>query len=63
MTAGHETPHVRERAEQFYLSVAEIFERWVVRRLSAHTQRAYREDAMSFVRLWISSGRGRPRIF
>jgi site-specific recombinase XerD len=48
--AGHRTGHVRERVEQFYLSVAEIFERWVARRKSHHTQRAYREDVMRFVR-------------
>src|SRR2546423_12856073 len=48
--AGHQTEHVRERVEQFYLSIAEIFERWVTRRKSPHTQRAYREDVMSFVR-------------
>jgi site-specific recombinase XerD len=48
--AGHETGPVRERVEQFYVSVAEIFERWVARRKSHHTQRAYREDVMCFVR-------------
>lgn len=47
---GHETGLVRERVEQFYVSVAEIFERWVARRKSHHTQRAYREDVMCFVR-------------
>ena len=48
--AGHETPQVAERIERFYVSIAEIFERWVTRRKSAHTQRAYREDVMSFVK-------------
>src|SRR5215213_5567444 len=48
--AGHQTEHVTERVEQFYVSVAEIFERWVARRKSHHTQRAYREDVMCFVR-------------
>lgn len=48
--AGHQTEHVRERVERFYLSIAEIFELWVTRRKSPHTQRAYREDVMSFVR-------------
>jgi site-specific recombinase XerD len=46
---GAETPAVRKRVERFYSSVAEIFERWVARRQSPHTQRAYREDVMSFV--------------
>lgn len=48
--AGHQTPQVRERVERFYVSIAEIFEGWVTRRKSAHTQRAYREDVMCFVR-------------
>ncbi len=47
---GQVTPHVKERVERFYFSVAAIFETWVSRRRSAHTQRAYREDVMSFIR-------------
>lgn len=47
---GTETPAVKRRVEWFFLSVAEIFEAWVTRRKSEHTQRAYREDVMSFVR-------------
>jgi hypothetical protein len=31
-------------------SIAEIFEAWVTRRQSPHTQRAYREDFMTFVK-------------
>lgn len=49
--AGRETPDVRRRVEGFFLSVSEIFERWVARRDSAHTQRAYRRDVMDFVEL------------
>ena len=48
--AGSETPAVRVRVEKFFSSVAEIFESWVKRRESAHTQRAYREDVMSFIK-------------
>src|SRR5262249_34675947 len=48
--AGAETPAVRKKVERFFSSVAEIFERWVTRRQSPHTQRAYREDIMSFIR-------------
>src|SRR5438105_1779970 len=33
-----------------FFSAASLFEAWVTRRKSAHTQRAYREDVMSFVR-------------
>ena len=47
--AGHLTPQVRARAESFYAGVAAMFERWVARRPSPHTQRAYRNDVMSFV--------------
>jgi site-specific recombinase XerD len=43
------TPEVRRRLEEFYTSVAEILERWVARRASAHTRRAYRRDVMAFV--------------
>ena len=46
---GRATPAVEAQARSFYLSVAEIFERWVTRRSSTHTQRAYRQDVMDFV--------------
>jgi integrase/recombinase XerD len=48
--AGTETLAVKKRVERFYQSVAEIFETWIARHRSRHTQRAYREDVMSFVR-------------
>ena len=48
--AGRATPDVRKRAEQFFFSIAGIFESWVARRQSLHTQRAYREDIMAFVK-------------
>ncbi len=47
---GNATPAIRQRDEQFFSSVAEIFESWVGRRQSRHTQRAYREDVMAFVK-------------
>ena len=47
--AGQFTPETQERVERFYCSVAAIFETWVARRQSKHTQRAYREDIMAFV--------------
>ena len=47
--AGQFTPETQERVERFYFSVAAIFETWVKRRQSKHTQRAYREDIMAFV--------------
>lgn len=48
--AGNATPDTRKRVGQFFASVASIFEAWVTRRQSLHTQRAYREDVMAFVR-------------
>ncbi len=48
--AGSFTPDIKRRVEGFYVSIAEIFERWVTRRNSPHTQRAYREDVVAFIR-------------
>lgn len=39
----------RDRVSHFLSSVATIFEAWVNRRESTHTQRAYRSDVMCFV--------------
>src|ERR1041385_4893185 len=47
---GASTPAIRKRVEQFFFSIASIFESWVSRRQSPHTQRAYREDVMTFVK-------------
>ena len=46
---GRHTTAVEAQVRNFYGSVAEIFERWVTRRSSKHTQRAYRQDVMDFV--------------
>ena len=48
--AGSFTPDTRRRVEQFFFSVASCFESWVTRRQSPHTQHAYREDFMAFVK-------------
>src|ERR1044071_8364751 len=48
--AGNASPDMRKRIEQFFFTAASLFKAWVTRRKSAHTQRAYREDVMSFVR-------------
>lgn len=45
---GRATPEVRRQVAGFYGAVAEIFERWVARRESPHTRRAYRRDVMAF---------------
>src|SRR3954452_3846038 len=49
--AGSFTPAIRARVEDFFSSLASIFESWVARRQFRHTQRAYREDVMAFVKL------------
>ena len=46
---GHETPEVKQRVENFYGSVATMFESWIKRRKSNNTRRAYRRDVMDFV--------------
>jgi len=48
--AGHDTAAMRERVQQFYLLIEELFERWVTRRSSPHTQRNYRQDIMALNR-------------
>jgi len=50
LLAGILAPEAARRVERFYYSVGSIFESWVTRRSSPHTQRAYREDVMAFVR-------------
>jgi site-specific recombinase XerD len=47
--AGHVTPDIRERVEQFYLSGPLLLEGWIKRCRSAHTRRCYREDVLQFV--------------
>jgi len=47
--AGAFTPEIKKRVENFFHSVASIFEAWVNRRKSDHTRRAYRGDVMAFV--------------
>ena len=60
--SGNLTPETQARVENFYSSVADIFERWVRRCRSPHTQRSYREGVMSFVRylglVWPSEAPG-----
>src|SRR5580704_10658210 len=47
--AGADTPEIKRRVENFFHSVASIFEAWVNRCKSDHTRRAYRGDVMAFV--------------
>lgn len=61
---GRETPAVRKTVDRFYHAVDELFERWVARRDSHHTQRSYRGDVMAFVQyLGIPWPRGAEEIF
>src|SRR4051794_10614279 len=49
LLAGRETPAAAAAVSRFVNQIASIFEAWVTRRESPHTQRAYREDVMTFV--------------
>jgi site-specific recombinase XerC len=46
--SGQRTAVVEKQAERFFLSIAAIFDAWVQRRQSRHTQRAYRRDVLTF---------------
>jgi len=47
---GRATPAVQAQLEEFAANVATLFELWIHRRESPHTQRAYRDDVMAFVK-------------
>src|SRR5260370_30829046 len=47
--AGSVTQVKKKRTEEFYGSIAEMFEAWIKRRRSPHTQRAYRQDVMGLM--------------
>ncbi len=47
--AGHTTPKVQAKVASFYLSIADIFELWISKRRSPHTQRSYRAGVMALV--------------
>jgi len=49
LLVGRETPAAAAAFSGFVDQIAAIFEAWVTRRESPHTQRAYREDVMTFV--------------
>lgn len=49
LLAGHVTKAIQLRAHDFYSGIAELFKRWLARRPSPHTQRAYHDDVMAFV--------------
>jgi integrase/recombinase XerD len=46
---GTAPEQIELRVERFFLAIAQIFESWVARRSSKHTQRAYRQDLMAFI--------------
>jgi integrase/recombinase XerD len=47
---GCYTLSVENKLKRFVLSVPEMLERWISRRASPHTQRAYRQDLFTFIR-------------
>ena len=47
--AGANTPEIARQVENFFHSLASIFEAWVNRRKSDHTRRTYRGDVMASV--------------
>lgn len=47
--AGQNTPTIKLKVQEFYSSIADLFELWIGRRRSPHTQRAYRQDVMGLV--------------
>ncbi len=48
--AGQSTKSMERRVERFYFSVGAVFEAWVKKRTSPHTQRAYRQDVMAMIK-------------
>jgi site-specific recombinase XerD len=46
---GCYTLAVEEKVRRFVLAVPELLERWISRRASPHTQRAYRQDLFTFI--------------
>jgi integrase/recombinase XerD len=46
---GSAPEQIQARVERFFLAIDQIFEAWVARRSSKHTQRAYRQDVMGFI--------------
>ncbi len=47
---GCYTVSIEEARRRFVLGVPELLERWISRRASEHTQRAYRQDLFTFIR-------------
>src|SRR5262249_50672658 len=47
---GCYTLSVEQKVRRFILNVPEMLERWISRRASPHTQRAYRQDLFTFIR-------------
>ena len=49
MMTGHDSKALAHKVDNFYSSVAMIFEAWVQRSKNPNTQRAYRRDVLSFI--------------
>ncbi len=50
---GKATPDVERQVNQFYFSIAQLYEAWLNRRPSRHTRRAYDQDVMNFARSFL----------
>lgn len=48
--AGHANPLMEKQRDSFVNAIHELFERWLARHQSPHTQRAYRQGINSFLR-------------
>jgi site-specific recombinase XerD len=46
---GCYTQKIEERVRRFVIGLPEMLERWISRRASPHTQRAYRQDLFTFI--------------
>lgn len=46
---GFHTMSVEHKVQAFILNLPEMLERWISRRASSHTQRAYRQDLFTFI--------------
>ncbi len=47
---GHANPLIEKQRDSFVNAIHELFERWLARHQSPHTQRAYRQGVNSFLR-------------
>ena len=49
MLTGHATPALAEKTRTFFLSVASMFETWLLRTKNVNTQRTYRRGVLNYI--------------